>query len=204
MKANDFNFSDIHFSVLQEIGNIGAGNAITSLATMIGRKVDMSVPNVQVLTFKQVSNIIGGAENPIAAVLVNIDSENINGIMMFLVSLDKAHVLVGALMQQEITELGEIEMSALKEIGNILGGSYVGALSTLLSVSIDMSVPYLSIDMAGSILSVPAIEFAKVADSVLFIETVFGGGDDDLSGYFVLAPDQESFKFIFNTLGVEI
>ena len=30
--------------VLKELGNIGAGNATTALAQMIGCKVDMSVP----------------------------------------------------------------------------------------------------------------------------------------------------------------
>lgn len=202
--SNDFNLNSLHFSVLQELGNIGAGNAVTSLSTMIGRKIDMNVPKVQILSFSQVSEAIGGAENPIAAVLVNINSENVNGIMMFLVELSHSHVLIGALMQQQTNELGEMEKSALKEIGNILTGSYLGALSTVLGTKIDMSIPHLSIDMAGSILSVPAIEFAKVADSALFIESIFKSDENDISGYFILVPDQDSFKFIFNTLGLEI
>jgi len=204
VEKNDFNMDTIHFSVLQEVGNIGAGNAVTSLSTMLGRKIDMSVPKVQFLSFKKVSDAIGGAENPLAAILIHIDSKHVNGMMMFLLELSKSSVLISKLMQREITELGEIEMSALKEIGNILSGAYLGALSGLLGVGINMSTPSLAIDMAGSILSVPAIEFAKVADSVLFIESVFASDEDNISGYFVLIPDQASFKFIFNSLGVEI
>ncbi|MCL1996870.1 MAG: chemotaxis protein CheC [Defluviitaleaceae bacterium] len=201
---NDFKLNEMHFSALQELGNIGAGNAVTSLATMLGRKIDMKVPNVQVLDFKQISHIIGGPENPVAAVLVNINSENINGMMMFIVELEKSHVLIGALMQRETKELGEIEMSALQEVGNILTGSYLGALSTIFGTTVDMSVPYLSIDMAGSVLSVPAIEFAKVADSALFIESLFDADEGDISGYFILVPDQDSFRFIFGKMGLGI
>lgn len=206
---NDFNFSSMHFSVLQELGNIGSGNAITSLSTMIGRKIDMSIPKVQLLDFDKVSQMIGGAENPVAAILVNIISENINGIMMFVVEVSRTPVLLSALMQQEIKEeLDEISISALKEIGNILTGSYLGALATVLDTTIDMSIPHLTIDMAGSVLSVPAIEFAKVADKAIFIESVFGndldGDSKDISGYFILVPDQDSYKYIFNKLGLGV
>ena len=202
--SNDFNLNEMHFSALQELGNIGAGNAVTALATMLGRKIDMNVPNVQVLDFNQISQAIGGPENPVAAVLVNISSENINGIMMFIVELEKSHVLIGALMQQKTTEMGEMEQSAFQEVGNILTGSYLGALSTIFDTTVDMSVPYLSVDMAASILSVPAIEFAKVADSALFIESVFDSDEGDISGYFLLVPDQDSFRFIFSKIGLEI
>ena len=201
---NDLKLGDIHFSALKELSNMGAGNAVTSLATMLGRKIDMSVPNVQLLSFDEISKAIGGPENPLAAILVNIHSENINGIMMFIVELEKSHVLVGALMQQTTKELGEMEMSALKEIGNILTSSYLGALSTVLDTPIDKSVPYVSIDMAASILSVPAIEFAKVSDSALFIESIFDSDEGDISGYFILVPDHDSFRYIFGKLGLEV
>ena len=201
-KDVDLKFTSLHMSVLQELGNIGAGNAVTSLSEMLQRKVDMNVPKVQFLSFGEVQDALGGAEKPLAAVLVNAHSEHINGIMMFLVELENANALVSSLMQQPVTTLGEMEFSALKEIGNILTGSYLRSLSELLGTSVDMSVPYLSVDMAGSILSVPAIEFAKVSDEVLFIESVFDSDEKDLSGFFILAPDQSSFKFIFDTLGI--
>ena len=200
---DDLEFTSLHMSVLQELGNIGAGNAVTSLSEMLNRKVDMNVPKVQFLSFDKVQVAIGGAEKPLAAVLVNVASDEVNGMMMFLVELENANALVGSLMQQKVEVLGEIEFSALKEIGNILTGSYMRSLSDMLGITIDMSVPYLSVDMAGSILSVPAIEFAKVSDEVLFIESVFDSDEGDLSGYFILAPDQQSFRFIFKKLGIE-
>ena len=94
-----------------------------------------------------------------------------------------------------------MEFSALREIGNIITGSYLSALSDLTRLTIVSSVPSLHIDMAEAILSIPAIEFSKVGDKVLLIQTQF---DDDskISGYFVLVPELESYDKILSSLGL--
>lgn len=197
------NFGDIHFDILREIGNIGAGNAITSLSKMLDKKVDMHVPKVTLVDFQSISDFIGGPENIIIGILVNL-SGDINGIMMFLVEKKSAHKLISILFNDSSTgdDFSDIELSALQEVGNILSSAYLGSLSTLINKSIYPSVPFLSIDMAGAILSVPAIEFGKVSDRVLLIESVFEAEDKDVSGFFVLVPDPPSFQTILTSLGV--
>ena len=65
------------------------------------------------------------------------------------------------------------------------------------------SIPFLSMDMANAILSVPAIEFGRVADKALLIESVFETEDNDsVSGYFLLVPDADSLRTIMAALGV--
>lgn len=204
---SELEFDKMHFSVLQEIGSIGAGNAATALSTLIGRKVDMKIPKIQFLDFQQTGEALGGAEIPVAAVLITVNSENVNGIMMFIVEMEKTAKLVSSIMgvqPENISELGKMERSALREIGSILTANYIGVLATLLGIEIDRSVPSLAIDMSGAILSLPATEFAKVADKTLFIESVFYSDEDDVSGYFIFVPDQNSFKFIFEKLGLDI
>lgn len=203
----DFSLNNTHFDVLQEIGNIGAGNAVTSLSKMLSKKIDMDVPIIKVLNFGEVSDVIGGAENPIIAVLVNIQGDDIEGIMMFLIEHKHCHVLINILLSKEINtkeELQELELSAITEIGNILTSSYLNAIADLLNKKISTSIPHLSIDMAGAILSVPAIEFGKISDKVLFIESVFHADNIDVSGYFILVPSVASFKVIFDLLGIEL
>ena len=51
-----------YYDVLKELGNIGAGNATTALAQMIDCKVDMSVPQVQLLDFSKLGEIVGGED----------------------------------------------------------------------------------------------------------------------------------------------
>jgi len=208
-EKNGINFQDLHFDLLQEIANIGSGSAVTSLSQLVNKKIDMNIPKLQVLEFDQVSEAIGGAENPVCAILVNISSPNINGIMMFLIEHKHSMSLVSMLLKDIewiSNEFGMMEQSAITEIGNILTSSYLIALSSLLGEKIGSSIPYLSIDMAGAILSVPAIEFGKVADKAFFIETIFRGGDPtiDISGYFMLVPDLDSFRFIFDKFGMPV
>lgn len=193
-----------HLDVLREIGNIGAGNAATSLAKLIAKKVDMKVPKVKVMEFKEVSEILGGAENEVVGVLLGVEGD-LNGIIMFLLEQKSAHLLVNMLMGRDINsfqEFSELDISALQEIGNILTGSYLSALSTLTGFNIYPTAPQLAIDMAGAILSVPAIEFGKTGDNVLFIETEFVEGFDKVLGDFFLIPDVQSFSKMLSALGV--
>ncbi len=193
----------MQFDVLKEIGNIGAGNATTALSTMINGKVDMNVPNVALLEFKDLPDMVGGAENIVVGILITLEGE-INGMMMFMMEQKSAYHLVNLLMGKSMEDevFSEMEYSALKEIGNIIAGAYLSSLSTLINIRIDASVPYMSIDMAGAILSVPAIEFGKVGDKALIIETQFSKDDSDVNGYFILIPTLESYSVILSSLGL--
>jgi chemotaxis protein CheC len=136
--------------------------------------------------------------------LITLEGE-INGMMMFLMEQSSAHHLLNILMGTSLdqdTEFSEMDLSALKEIGNIISGAYLTSLSTLTNIRIDSSIPYMSIDMAGAILSVPAIEFGKVGDKALIIETQFLKDDSDVNGYFILIPSLESYDAILTSLGL--
>ena len=193
-----------HFDLLREIGNIGAGNAITAISSLLNKKVDMVVPVVKMVEFKDIADSIGGAENLIISVLVKTTGD-INGLMLFCIEQETAHVFVNTLLgkaHSSYLDFSEMEMSVLQEIGNMVAGSYLGSLATLTGKKITPSVPYLAIDMAGAILSVPAVEFGKVADHVLFIESIFQTTDEYASGYFLLVQEMESYDVILKSLGV--
>ncbi len=198
---------DSQFDVLKEIGNIGAGNATTALATMLNIKVDMSVPNVALLPFDNISSFIGSEEQTVVGILLEIQGD-IDGMMMFLFDMKSAHHLVNSLMMRDVhqdengmADFSEMEMSALNEIGNIVSGSYLSALSGLTGMKMVSSVPALSIDMLGALLSVPAIEFGKYGDKLLMIQSEFCE-DDFVTGYFLLIPELESYDKILTSLGM--
>ena len=193
----------LHFDVLKEIANIGAGNATTALSKMLNAKVDMKVPCIQFMEFKELAEGIGGAENLVVGILLTLDI-GIDGMMMFVLERDSAEQIVNLLMGKsgKLDEFTEMDLSALQEIGNIIAGSYLSAISAFTNMTISASVPYLSIDMAGAILSVPAIEFSKISDKALLIETEFGDKDTIINGYFILIPTLEAFATIFSALGL--
>lgn len=204
MQKNEDSMSDFEFDVLTEIGNIGAGNATTALSQLINAKIDMYVPKVQMLSFSELAEIIGGAETLVAGILLNLTGD-ITGSMLFILESRDARRMVHQLMGyvKDGEELfSDLEVSALQEIGNIISGAYLSAISTLTKLTISVSIPSLAFDMAGAILSVPAIEFGKLGDQALLIESKFKDMDVDISGYFILIPTLESYGRILKSLGL--
>lgn len=202
LKISEMN--EMQFDVLKEIANIGAGNATTSLSKLLDSKVDMKVPNIEFLEFKDLAEAIGGAENLVVGILLTL-TQSIDGMMMFILESESAEQIVNVLMGRatgSLSEFTDLDLSAMQEIGNIIAGSYLSAISSFTNMTIMSSVPYLSIDMAGAILSVPAIEFGKISDKALLIETEFGDKSTIINGYFILIPTLDAFQTIFSSLGL--
>ena len=199
---------DVQFDVLKEIGNIGAGNATTALSTMLNVKMDMSVPNVALIQFKDISTIIGSEDQTVVGILLGLEGD-IDGMMMFIFDTKSACHLVNTLMMRDVTEnedrmlsdYSEMEMSALNEIGNIVSGSYLNAISALTGMKMISTVPSMAVDMIGALLSLPAAEFGKYGDKLLLIKSQFGELDF-VNGYFLLIPELNSYDKILTSLGV--
>jgi chemotaxis protein CheC len=206
------NMSVYEIDVFKEIGNIGASSAVTSLAKMLGKRINLSLPEAKILEFKNVSVILGGEEMIVGGILQPILGD-LNGHIMFLMKLSAAHSLADFLLLEMLgvvtdktrppEKFDEMEISALREIGNIMISSYLGAISELTGLKILPRAPEISIDMAGAILSVPAIEFGKIGDHVLFISTEFSTGNTTVEGDFFLIPDINSYTVLLKALGVD-
>lgn len=199
------NVNSMYIDVLRELGNIGAGNATTAIASMLNLTIDMKVPNVELKAVEDLGTAICPEEEIIVGIFLEVQND-ISGSMMFLMRLNSAHYLVDRLMggmggEKGENEFSEMELSAMKEIGNIIAGSYLSALSTMTNLVITPSVPYIAVDMAASILSVPAIQFGQFGDNALLIETEFGD-DVMIEGYFILLPDEDSYDKILQSLGI--
>lgn len=199
------NVNEMYIDVLREIGNIGAGNATTSLASMINAKIDMSVPKVELMEASELGSAICPEDEIIVGIFLEV-THDITGSMMFLMKMDSAHYLVNKLMGKDPTNMDpfdEMDLSAMKEIGNIISASYLTALSGMTNLTISPSIPYIAVDMAGAILSVPAIQFGQYGNNALLIETEFGD-DYRIGGYFILMPEEESYAKILTSLGIQI
>lgn len=204
MQDNHESMDDLEFDVLTEIGNIGAGNATTALSQLINTRIDMRVPQVKLLSFAELAEIIGGAETLVAGIFLNLEGD-IDGSMLFVLERNDAKMMVQQLTgfgEPGETEFTDLDKSALQEVGNIISGAYLSAISSMTNMTISVSVPSLAFDMAGAILSVPAIEFGKMGDTALLIESQFKDLDVDISGYFILIPTMESYARILKSLGL--
>ncbi len=194
--------NETYVDVLQELGNIGAGNAMTAVSSMLSIRVSMHVPKVELLEVSKLGDSLCQAEEIVVGIFLEL-SNDIEGSMMFLMKLESAQNLVNKLMMRDINykaDFDEMDLSALTEVGNIIAGSYLSSLSKMTNLVISSSIPYIAVDMAASVLSVPAIQFGQYGDHALLIQTEFGD-DVMINGYFILMPEQESYDKILKGLG---
>ena len=208
MSKIDLNqLNDIQYDVLREIGNIGAGNATTALSQMLNQKMDMSVPKVALVPFNEISDVMGSEDQTVVGIMLGFEGD-VEGMMMFLFDTKSAHHLVNTLMMrdkedgvEEGAEFSDMDMSALNEIGNIVSGSYLTAISKLTNLKMISTVPEMTIDMIGALLSVPASEFGQYGDKLLLIQSQFGELDF-VNGYFLMIPELNSYDKLLESLGV--
>ena len=204
------NITSIHLDVLKEIGNIGAAHAATSLSNLLGKKIDMHVPNVEMVNFTDMMELAGGSETVVVGIYLRIEGD-VEGSMFFILPIEQANRFIKRLIhddqfdfsQEQVSELG---LSAMQELGNILSGSYLSALSDFTGLKIYPTVPGLAVDMFGAIISIGLIEISQISDHVIVINTsIFedGYGDyEEVQGSFFLLPDPQSFETLFKALGV--
>jgi len=205
---NDNNLSK-HLDVFKEIGNIGAGHAASALAGLLDRRISMSVPEASVLPFSDIVDVLDGPETLVTGVLIDV-SGDLNGYILLLLAMDDAMAMVSQALHEPARdttapdfELTELEKDTLLEIANILVGSFLSAISSFSGLGATPTVPQMSIDMLGAILSIALIEYGKIGDSVLFLKTQFNDLAGDINGHFFLIPDYNSYKILLNALGLD-
>lgn len=203
------NLTNLQKDVLKEIGNIGAGNATTSMSQLINQQVKMEVPSVEVVTIDEMIEIIGGPEEIIAAIVFKIKGE-ITGTVYFVLSIEDAEYLVRQMTGNESSRImvnnsvDELAISVLQETANILTGSYLSALADFTSLHMVPTIPYLSIDMAAATLVTGLVEISQVTDYALVIDTKITNNEvaSGVKGHFLLIPDPESIPKLFKALGI--
>jgi len=199
------NLSSIQLDALKEIGNVGAGNSATALSQLINRKIDMTVPQIAIMPLGDVPDVVGGPDAMVAGVFLRVYGPAPSSIL-FLLPRDSAFSLVDMLMGREAghtTSLTSMDESALMEIGNILSGAYLNALSYFTKLTLLPSIPALAMDMAGAILSIILIQLGEMGDHALVIETEFTTENDGVKGHFFLIPDPGSLGTILAAIGVK-
>lgn len=195
-------FTDSDLDILREIGNIGAGNAAGALSNMINAPVDLGVPHCDLIPYSKVTDVLEGPESVVVGILVQM-SGDLEGFILMVHELKNAIATVKMLTGEEIDVHTGMNLSVLepmKEVANILVGSYLSAISTMTNLSIMPSVPDMTVDMAMAIMNVPVIVYGSVSEYVLRLETEFGGNASELIGHFFLMPTVESFNVLKKAL----
>lgn len=197
--------TDMELDALREIGNIGSGNAATALSTLLNMPIDIQVPSVKILDYSEVVEALGGPETMLLGVLLSMSGE-VQGMMMFLQEKDFVHMTINTLLGSSFSDFGEIDemgYSVMQEVANIMASSYVNAVGILTGLNIFTSVPSLTVDMLGAVLSVPAIYYADISDKIIFIEDSFTCDGAPTKSHILMIPDNQSLYGIMEKLGLK-
>jgi chemotaxis protein CheC len=210
MNGNPGNIDTEKKDVLKEIANIGAGHAASALASLLERPIVQSVPNVVLIPLADVPNQLGGAEKVAVSGLLDITGD-ITGFFMIVLDQSQADKIISMMLgkklratrQGSIRKYSAVEKSVIAETVNILGGSYLTALSEMTGLHSAPSTPYLCIDMVGAILNVAIAEAGKAGDFAIMFQSELFNEQERIIGDLFLIPEQASCQKILESLGYE-
>ncbi len=191
--------------MLREMANIGVGSAATSLSAMLNEeKITMDVPQVAVEPIQEIPEHLGAPEDAVGGVYIESINEDtdIDLILLFVLSLSSVRYLIKRLLPPENTT-EEMELSLLTEVGNIVAGSYLSALSFMTDRSFQSSPPKLAVDMAGAIVGTIIAETVTTDDYLILLKTTIQTEQEDIEGTVLILPNQGALDSLFNLMGVE-
>jgi chemotaxis protein CheC len=191
-------YTDLQLDALRELANIGSGTASTALSSMLGRSVDITVPNAFVLPMADAVTAIGEAEAEVTGVVLGVVGD-MGASVLLLFSPNDAKQMCGLLGVEAGTEIGE---SALMEIGNIVGTSYINALASMTGMEIEPTPPATATDMLGAIVQTVLAERAGSGDVALLLDSELVIEDSDASVSFLLVPDAGGVDQLLARLGL--
>ena len=192
--------TDMQLDALKEVSNIGAGNAATSLSILLGKKIDMTVPSVNMIEFATL--IESGGEEEVAGIVVRVLGD-FPGSILIIFEKDIAKNIIEMLTGVREEEFSELGNSVLCEIGNILSGSYMNAIAQFTGLRVVASVPAVAVDMLSAILATTFVESGQYDEYILDIETVFlDENNSNVGAHFYYIPVPGSIEKILKTIGV--
>ena len=153
------NLNELQFDALKELANVGAGNATVALSNLLNKHIKLSVSDARIVDISQVPEIVGDEEKVMTGILIMLKG-GISGCVMFLFDTGSVDKMLDILFEKfpdfrsekkikkNLTEeFNEMEISAIMEVGNIISGAYLKALSDMTDITINVSVPMLQMDM---------------------------------------------------------
>ena len=203
------NLNELQLDVMREIGNIGAGNAgnaCTALSVLLGTTIDMSVPRVQLLGYESTAEHLGGEDNMVIGLRVQITGD-LEGMMLHVVQKRFAERIINTFYAKEIesvNNLDEMDSSVLNEMANITSGAYANSIASLTSLFVNIGTPAQIPGKVSDIMKLPITEFVKPGEQVLVVDEEFTIDDEHISSNMILALESDSLEKLFARLGVQI
>jgi len=200
----DINLNQIRMDALREISSMATGHAATSLSSMLERKVDIAVPNVLIEPIKGIPDLLGGHEKDVTVIYFSVTGQISGSILLVLSPSDSLRLaeLLSGQKADKIENLDEMGISALKELGNIITGSYVRVLAHELKVKMTYTVPGFAYDMVGAILDNILAHLSLMSDNAVVLESEMTVRQELFRGHLILILTPKAINTIIRALGM--
>ncbi len=198
--------SFLRIDALKELGNIGSAHAITGLADLLKKRIDVSITNVDIIPLQIIYTLFNGPESMVSVVYLEGYSDDFKGMMFLIFPYPEANKMVEMARGCDIEEgviSDEMSLSTLKEIGNIMCGCYLNTLSQFIDRKIMHSVPQFSNDMLGAVMDSILIDLSLESDYAIVLETAFSLPQNQCKGFLFFIPAADSVDVLFNAIGIE-
>ncbi|MEI7432937.1 MAG: chemotaxis protein CheC [Methanomicrobiales archaeon] len=162
-------FTPVQLDALQELANIGAAHSATTLSMMLNCHVNMNVPEIDIVDISNMGQLL--TDEITTLVVFELQGEMPHGGFLVLhfpgdSAMRTANILMGS---PDSATPGEMDQSAILEVGNIMISSFLSATSDLLGIMMLPSPPVLVVDMTHAVIeSLIAGMTIEVDDVVLF------------------------------------
>lgn len=191
--------------IFLEMGNIGTGSAVTALSNMIGRPINEIFPNVMLLDYDRLMEILGQEDERVLGLLFPVCGE-VSGLLLFVWKQDFVSDIFESLQgtKARLQDLDEEKLSVMKEIANIMTSAYFTAISSYTDKKIEIHAPAVSVDMAGAVVTEPAGWTSGRGKYIVCVESGFYGQDEKKASHLCFMMYQESTVGFLKSLGVEV
>jgi chemotaxis protein CheC len=178
--------------IFLELGSIGAGNAATSLSEIFQEPILIEVPKIHTLPPHLVPNFYKKHDTPTTAIYMQLRGEAECDILL-LFEVEEARKIAAMMTMVPSPEDvdPEMEASAIEELGNIVIGSFLTALSDFTGANLVPNPPQRATDSFGAILDSFLIKQLLASDLAIIFDTYFKRADGNISGVLMMFPSRQ-------------
>ena len=198
---NNDKYTSMQLDFIKELANVGGGNAATSISQLIKKPVNMTLPIIDLIDYEELYETTMAEDTVVNAVIMKMfgDAE---GTFLFVTSDGSLNDLINMMMPAGIVLTDELSQSGIKELVNILVTSFVNAISKLVNINIISSVPVLTMEMFGAILSSVYMESEQYDENIMIIKNEFLYNGDIIQGTLYFVPKPGVLTSLFEIIGI--
>lgn len=197
--------NEFHKDALQELGNIGTGNAITALSQLTQKDIEMHLPHIRIVNYRDLPALLG-SKCPIYVGVVLLVEGDLECVITFMLNQNFAEIMLKNLLEEDsvdVVNMDELAQSAICEVGNVMCNSYLNALAVMADVKMDVSIPFMRVDTAEGVLDTFVRKYLDKTEELLFIENTFYYEEQEMISHILLHPKFAALQKILERIGAE-